>query len=88
VKVAVNPTAVYAELEEGAVILNVETGMYYGLDRVGARIWELVGVGATSDNIVAKLETEYAIEHDVLRTDVAALLNSLEVNGLVQFAAV
>jgi hypothetical protein len=88
VKVSVNPTAVFAELEDGAVILNVDTGIYYGLDRVGARIWELMGVGDTADNIVATLQTEYAVEPSVLRADVAALLTSLEVNGLVHVAAV
>jgi hypothetical protein len=88
VKMSVNPAAVYAELEDGAVILNVDTGVYYGLDRVGARIWQILGAGATADNIVAKLQTEYAVEVDVLRTDVAVLLRSLQDTGLLQVAAV
>ena len=45
-KVSINPAAVFAELDDGAVILNVDTGIYFGLDRVGTRIWTLVGSGA------------------------------------------
>ena len=40
--VAVVENQVSVELAGEAVILNLGSGMYYGLDPVGARIWELL----------------------------------------------
>jgi hypothetical protein len=87
VKVSVKPTAVYATLEDGAVILNPDSGLYYSLDSVGARIWELVGSGTTRTELVDSLHAEYDVARDVLDSDVHALLQTLETNGLVELAA-
>jgi len=79
----ISPAAVYAELEDGAVILNVDTGTYFGLDDVGSRIWSLVGTGAAADAIVAQLETEYDVDRARLAHDVADFLSALQAKGLV-----
>jgi Coenzyme PQQ synthesis protein D (PqqD) len=86
VQVRVNPSAVYAELEDGAIVLNVDTGTYFGLDSVGSRIWALVGDGSTQSAIVTQLETEYAAERPQLDADVTDYLRSLEANGLIHVA--
>ena len=33
---------VYKAVADGAVLLHTETEVYYGLNRVGARVWELL----------------------------------------------
>lgn len=86
-KVAISPAAVFARVGDGAVILNVETGIYYGLDRVGSRIWELIGAGTTDDALVDHLTREYDVERETLRADVAALLSTLEARGLARVGA-
>jgi len=78
---------VYAELDEGAVILNVDSGIYYGLDSVGSRIWSLVGGGTSAEAIVTQLESEYDVDRGRLQSDVADLLHALEAKGLVKIAA-
>lgn len=40
--VAVSDDAVFRELEGESVVLNLETGMYYGLDEVGTRAWRAI----------------------------------------------
>jgi hypothetical protein len=87
VHISVIPAAVYAELDDGAVILNVNSGIYYGLDSVGSRIWSLVSGGSTPDAIVDQLETEYAEDRARLQADVTELLQTLEAKGLVQISA-
>jgi hypothetical protein len=87
VNVSVSPAAVYAELDDGAVILNVDSGIYYGLDSVGSRIWSLVGGGNTAEAIVDQLETEFVVDRSRLQADVATLLRALEAKGLVTIAA-
>jgi hypothetical protein len=84
---AVNPAAVFADLDDGAVILNMDTGVYYGLDPVGSRIWALISGGtSTLEAIVSQLEREYAVKRDRLEADVASLLRALEAKGLVKVA--
>ena len=34
---------IYRDLDGGAVILNLKTGTYFGLDTVGTRMWALIG---------------------------------------------
>ena len=81
-----SPSAVFAELEDGAVILNVDTATYFGLDEVGSRIWSLVGEGLSQSAIVDQLEREYAVDRDRLEADVASFLRTLEARGLVEVA--
>jgi Coenzyme PQQ synthesis protein D (PqqD) len=85
--VQVNPAAVHAQLADGAVIMNVETGIYYGLDPIGSRIWTLIERGTPTSAIVDTLEAEYAVEPDRLKADVEALLQALAAKGLVNAAA-
>ena len=33
---------IFRELDGEAVILNLDTGIYFGLDAVGTRIWRLI----------------------------------------------
>ena len=67
-----------------AAILDARDGVYYGLNRVGARLWELVqeprSVGAIRDAIVA----EYEVEPDRCERDVLELLGRLSEAGLIE----
>jgi Coenzyme PQQ synthesis protein D (PqqD) len=83
-QVSINPAVVYAELEDGAVLLNTDSGLYYGLDEVGSRIWTLIAEGACEGAIVRQLQTEYVAEAERLRADVATFVHLLEARGLVR----
>jgi hypothetical protein len=83
-RLRVNGSVVSAELENEAVLLNVETGIYFGIDAVGTEIWKLLEEGATEDEIVARLLEEYDVEAAELRTDVIEFLDVLQKNGLAQ----
>lgn len=73
-----------AELDNEAVLLNVETGIYFGIDAVGTRIWSLLEEGSTADEIFAKLRDEYDVAPEVLRADLTEFLDLLEANELLQ----
>jgi hypothetical protein len=81
--VAVAPDQVSSDLSGEAVILNLATGMYYGLDEVGARIWGLLqqpcAVAALRDTIVS----EYDVEPERCEQDLLELLADLEAARLV-----
>ena len=65
-------------------ILCLRDGRYYGLDAVGARIWELLDRPRSASEIGAVLLEEYEVEPDRLREDVGRFLSRLESLGLVE----
>jgi len=79
---------VFAELGDEAVLLNTETGVYFGLDAVGTRIWKLLVEGASEEQIYASLLDDYDVAPDSLREDLAAFMHQLEQRGLISTAAV
>lgn len=82
-KYTVSESVVAAELEDEAVLLNVETGIYFGLDAVGSRIWELLSEGTSDDTLIDRLLAEYEVGADRLRSDVTTFLSELENKGLI-----
>jgi len=85
-KLAINESVVCAELDDEMVLLNVETGIYFGLDAVGTRIWALLTQGATEDEIVSQLLDEYEVQPTELRADVSSFLDTLQSKGLSRVA--
>jgi hypothetical protein len=58
-RVVISESVVCAALDDEAVLLNVETGLYFGLDAIGSRIWELLAEGVAPDRICEQLYAEY-----------------------------
>jgi hypothetical protein len=65
------------------VLLDFTSGTYYGLDEVGARIWELLHEEFTLAHVVDQLSEEYDAPREILAEDTSALLTVLSSLGLV-----
>ena len=83
-RIRTNESVVSAELDSEAVLLNVETGIYFGLDELGSRVWSLIEGGCQEDEIVDALLHEYEVQPAQLRTDVDAFVAHLIEKGLVE----
>jgi coenzyme PQQ synthesis protein D (PqqD) len=79
-------STVCAEVDGEAVLLNVDSGVYFGLDGVGTDIWRLLGRGLSEHEIVSELLDDYDVERHRLATDVAAFLDDLRRHSLVETA--
>jgi hypothetical protein len=66
------------------VLLDYDRGIYYGLNPVGARVWQLLSEGEAMERILARLADEYDVSPQTLEADVATLLRELEAKELVQ----
>ena len=64
---------VSCEVADEAVILDVKAGIYYGLNSVGARIWDLIQEPSTVDQIRDAILQEYEIDPDSWERDLRAL---------------
>ncbi|NET08636.1 MAG: PqqD family protein [Symploca sp. SIO2B6] len=73
-----------SELNGETVILDKKSGVYYGLNSVGAMIWNLIQeprkVNEIRDTILAK----YKIESEQCDRDILALLQQLQTEGLIE----
>jgi Coenzyme PQQ synthesis protein D (PqqD) len=70
-------------LGDEVVILGLRDSVYYGLSKVGVRIWELLQKPRTLDDIAAVLVAEYDVTLDQARADLQDLLGDLQARGLV-----
>ncbi|MGJ5673904.1 MAG: PqqD family peptide modification chaperone [Nostochopsis sp.] len=63
-----------SDLGGEAVILNLKSGMYHGLNEVGARIWNLIQTPKTVKDIKGVILVEYEVEAEQCDRDLLALL--------------
>ncbi len=82
--VVVTKDQVSADLSGEAAILNLKSGIYYGLDNVGARIWSLVQEPRAVNEVRDAILQEYDVEPDQCETDLLALLEELLSKGLIE----
>ena len=74
---------VWAALQDDIVLLNLDTGVYFSLDGVGRRFWELLSEGVAVDAMLQRLNDEYEVEAAVLRMDLDSLVRQLTAEGLI-----
>ena len=77
---------VSSDLGSEVAILNLKAGMYYGLDAVGARIWELIQGPRTMNEIRDVLLREYEVELECCERELSALLDQLAAANLIKVA--
>jgi hypothetical protein len=66
------------------VILNLQDGVYYGLNAVGARIWSLLNEPCSIEELHQSLVREYDVDPQLCAAQLASLLNDLAANGLIE----
>jgi coenzyme PQQ synthesis protein D (PqqD) len=64
-------------IEEETVLLDLDSGLYFALNEVGARVWELCDGDRSLDDIVAVVTSEYDVDTKTARADVTELLEQL-----------
>ena len=79
----VHPSVICRELSGETVLLNLESGVYYGLDAVGTRVWQLIMQGHTIANVCDTMLEEYDVAPDVLHDDVVRLIGELRDRDIV-----
>jgi hypothetical protein len=72
------------ELSGEAVILNLNSEHYFGLDAVGTRMWALLASSPTIQPAFDALLAEYAVDADTLRRDLTDFITNLVEHGLLE----
>jgi hypothetical protein len=81
--VAASTEQISSDLGGEAVILNLKSGVYHGLNEVGASVWNLIQKPHTVSDIKQALLDEYEVEAEQCQSDLMALLEELFAAGLI-----
>lgn len=65
------------------VLMDKQTGDYFGINKVGTAIWELLETPSTTDQIVTQLLERYEIDEATCRTEVSAFLDAIEAKKML-----
>ena len=85
-RVSIPDQILMQELDDEVVLLNLESGRYFGLAAVGARAWQLLSETRDTEAAFAKLAGEYAVDEATLRRDLDELWRHLFDAGLLTAA--
>ncbi len=69
---------------DGAVVMEIKSGLMFTSDPVGGRILELLKQSTSADQIVATVSRECEVEQDVVRPDFERFMEQLRSYGLVE----
>ncbi|MBE0584415.1 MAG: PqqD family protein [Desulfofustis sp.] len=75
--------AISTELDGETVILNIDTGIYSGLDRVGTTIWNALEQPATFLALKERIMADYEVSEQRCIADLCTFLDDLLKNRLI-----
>lgn len=73
----------FTELDDEMVLLNLNSGSYFGLNKTGIDILKLLIEGETVAEITPQLSEKYSIASEIMNDDINALINQLIDNKLI-----
>jgi hypothetical protein len=73
-----------SDLAGEVVILNLQSGIYYGLDAVGARIWSLIHEPIEVNEVLSILLDEYEVEPEQCESDLLSVIAQLNAKELIE----
>ena len=75
---------VFSNVADEVVILDLKSGVYHGLESVGARAWELMVEPKAVRDVRDALMSEYDVELGQCENDLLRLIEELKSHGLVE----
>ena len=82
-KLSIPPQVMSRLVGDETVLLDIASGVYFGLDGVGKRIWESVAEGQNLAQTIAVITREFEVDEAQAQTDVIEFTNDLVERGLL-----
>ena len=70
-------------VDDETVLLDLASGMYFGLDGVGKRIWESISEGNSLSETAIRIASEYEVDEAQALADVIEFTRDLVERGLL-----
>jgi hypothetical protein len=72
-----NPGTLFNEIDGEVVILSIENSEYYGMDKLGSRIWQLLEKPIYFRDLVSKLMDEYEVTEEQCYSDTLGFVKKI-----------
>jgi len=82
--VRVAPDVLFRLVSDEAVLVNLNTEMYLGLNPVGARMWSVLSEATSIQAAYEQLLKEYEVEPSELRRDLEEFVAQLHAHQLIE----
>ena len=79
-----SPKVIHEIFDDEAIVINLDTGDYYSLNRLGAEIWTEVIESATVRDIIKKISSRYSGNEEDIEGSAIRFLTELEEEHLIQ----
>jgi hypothetical protein len=86
-RLVIPPTVISRDLEGETVMLNLDTGIYFGLDPVGTVVWKHLQDALALREVRDRLVSEFDVTSDTATADLLRLAEQLVARGLVRIAS-
>lgn len=86
--VELSPEVLFQRLNDGAVLLDLVSEQYIGLDAVATSIWQLLMEDGNTESVIAKMLEMYEVDEERLRSDMARFIEQLYAQGLARLEPV
>lgn len=70
--------------ENGAVLLDIKSGSYYSINRLGADICLLLKSGVARSVLVQEISNRFQVSNDIVSSDIERFLQDLRIRGMLE----
>lgn len=85
-KLSRSPKATFQVVAEEAILIHMDTGTYYSLNRVGTEFWNMLDGEQTLGQHAQALAQKYGVDAAMVTSDLLELAGKLKAEGLVDSA--
>jgi hypothetical protein len=78
-----SPKVIHETIDGETVIVNLDSGNYYSLNRSGADIWSIIGTGLKVRDIIEDIAGLYSAEREVVTPSVLRFIDELQKEALI-----
>ena len=79
----VSNDVVFREVDGAGVILNIGTGIYFGLNETGTRVWNLIDQHSSLLKVFEVMAQEYDVPSETIQKDILQIVEQLCENRLL-----
>ncbi len=84
-KITINKSIVYQDIEDEKVVLNLETSKYHSLNHYGLILWDLIenNQPVSFEDLIELIKINFVIE-DKIKNEIKEYIDDLHSHGLVK----
>lgn len=79
-----NKDVIQSKIGDEVVMLDIESGFYFGLNTVGSEIWSHLSEPITIDDLINKLMARFDIDQATCQKDTTEFINQLLEKNIIR----